>query len=103
MLGNGEYAANLDFTGAHVNAADMSLAAHEGGSTYTGTITPAADNTYRFGGGSGTLTLPGTGPQAGPYTANQLTGANRKVEISNGGVVKITNTNNYTGIHENRR
>jgi autotransporter-associated beta strand protein len=96
MLGNGEYASNLDFTGAHVNARDMSLAAHEGGSTYTGTITTAND-TYRFGGGSGTLTLPGTGPQAGPYTANQLTGANKKVEISNGGVVRITNTNNYTG------
>ena len=35
----------------------MSLAANETGSSYTGTITPAA-STYRFGGGSGTLTLP---------------------------------------------
>lgn len=87
MLGTGEYGMNLDFTsGALANAGDMSLAAHETGSTYTGTITPR-NNTYRLGGGSGTLTLPNN---------NQLTGA-RNVVATNGGVVNITGTNNYTG------
>jgi fibronectin-binding autotransporter adhesin len=86
MLGNGEYGMNLDFTGAQANAASMSLAATENGSTYTGTITPA-NNTYRLGGGKGTLTLP---------NANQLTGA-RNVVVTNGGEVNVTSTNNYTG------
>ena len=86
MLGNGEYGTNLDFTGAHSNAASMSLAASETGNSYTGTITPA-NNTYRVGGGKGTLTLP---------NSNQLTGA-RSVVATNGGVVNITASNNYTG------
>ena len=64
----------------------MSLAAHETGSTFTGTITPAG-NTYRLGGGSGTLTLP---------NANQLTGT-ASVLATNGGEVRITGSNNYTG------
>ena len=87
MLGTGEYGMNLNFTsGPLANAADMSLAAHESGSTYTGTITPAF-STYRLGGGSGALTLP---------NANQLTGAN-SVVATNGGEVRITGSNNYTG------
>jgi fibronectin-binding autotransporter adhesin len=87
MLGTGEYGMNLNFTsGPLANASDMSLAAHEGGSTYTGTITPARD-TYRLGGGSGVLTLP---------NANQLTGEN-SVEVTNGGEVRIAANNNYTG------
>ena len=86
MLANGEYGANLDFTGAMASAGDMSLAAQETGSTYTGTITPRS-NTYRLGGGSGTLTLP---------NANQLTGAGNVV-ATNGGVVNITGSNNYSG------
>ena len=86
MLGAGEYGSNLDFTGTHANAASMSLAATESGNSYTGTITPA-NNTYRFGGGKGTLTLP---------NANQLTGA-RSVVATNGGAVNITGSNNYTG------
>jgi fibronectin-binding autotransporter adhesin len=86
MLGTTEYGTNVDFAGTLANAANMSLAAHEGGSNYTGTITPAA-NTYRFGGGSGTLTLPNT---------NQLTGPNGVV-ATNGGEVRITGSNNYTG------
>lgn len=87
MLGTGEYGMNLDFTsGTLANAGDMSLAAQETNSSYTGTITPR-NNTYRFGGGSGTLTLP---------NANQLTGA-RNVVATNGGTVNVTNTNNYTG------
>jgi autotransporter-associated beta strand protein len=86
MLGNGEYGMNLDFTAAQANAANMSLAATESGNIYTGTITPA-DNTYRFGGGKGTLTLP---------NANQMTGA-RSVVATNGGEVNVTGTNNYTG------
>jgi autotransporter-associated beta strand protein len=87
MLGNGEYGMNLDFGGAHANARDMTLAAHEGGSTYTGTITVGADNTYKLGGGSGTLTMP---------NANQLTGA-RNLLVTNGGEANVTGTNNYTG------
>ena len=39
----------------------MSLAAHETGSTYSGTITPG-NNIYRFGGGTGTLTVNDNGP-----------------------------------------
>jgi fibronectin-binding autotransporter adhesin len=86
MLGTTEYGMNLDFTGALANASNMSLAAHEAGSTYTGMITPAA-NTYRLGGGSGTLTLP---------NANQLTGT-ASVVATNGGEVRITGNNDYTG------
>jgi fibronectin-binding autotransporter adhesin len=86
MLGASEYGMNLDFTGAHSNAANMSLAAHETGNTYTGTITPAG-STYRLGGGSGILTLP---------NANQLAGA-ASVVATNGGEVRITGSNNYTG------
>jgi fibronectin-binding autotransporter adhesin len=87
MLGTTEYGIDLDFTtGDLANAANMSLAPHEGGSIYTGTITPAA-GTYRLGGGSGTLTLPND---------NQLTGANNLVAV-NGGVVDLAGSNNYTG------
>lgn len=96
MLSASESAANLNFTtGNLVNAADMSVAAPEQGMTYTGTVTPA-NNTYRFGGGAGVITLP---------NANQLTGANGLV-VMNGhdfgdrqglGGVRITATNNYTG------
>jgi autotransporter-associated beta strand protein len=92
-VGTNEYTQALDFTsGDLVHAANMSLAAHEGGSTYTGTITPSATvhvnaNTYQLGGGAGTLTLP---------NANQLTGA-RNLLATNGGEVKLTASNNYTG------
>jgi fibronectin-binding autotransporter adhesin len=86
MLGPTEYGMNLDFTGALSSAANMSLAAHETESTYIGTITPAA-NTYRLGGGSGVLTLP---------NANQLVGT-ASVVATNGGEVRITGSNNYTG------
>jgi fibronectin-binding autotransporter adhesin len=86
MLGTTEYGMNLDFNGALANAANMSLAAHEGGNAYTGTITPVA-NTYRLGGGSGTLTLP---------NVNQLTGT-ASVVATNGGEVRITGNNDYTG------
>ncbi|MGE3242151.1 MAG: beta strand repeat-containing protein [Pirellulales bacterium] len=92
-VGTNEYTQNLDFTtGDLARAANMSLAAQEGGSTYTGTITPSSTvavnpNTYQLGGGSGTLTLP---------NANQLTGA-RNVLVTNGGTVKLANSNNYSG------
>lgn len=92
-VGTNEYTQNLDFTtGDMARAANMSLAAQEGGSTYTGTITPSTTvavnaNTYQLGGGSGTLTLP---------NANQLTGA-RNLLVTNGGEVKLTNSNNYSG------
>ncbi len=63
-----EAGANLNFGAGDLNnAANMSVAAPEGGLTYTGTITPA-DNNYRLGGGSGTITLP---------NANQLTVSER--------------------------
>jgi fibronectin-binding autotransporter adhesin len=86
MLGTTEYGMNLDFSVTLSSAANMSLAAHETGSTYIGTITPAA-NTYRLGGGSGVLTLP---------NANQLSGT-ASVVATNGGEVRITASNNYTG------
>lgn len=87
MLGTAEYGMNLNFTsGPLANAANMTLAAHESGSAFTGTITPAS-STYRLGGGSGALTLP---------NANQLTGSNG-VLVANGGEVRLTATNNYTG------
>ena len=93
MLASDEYDENLDFnSGSLANAANMSLAAHEGGSTYTGTITPSTSvyvnpDTYMLGGGSGTLTLP---------NANQLTGA-RDLLVNNGGEVQLTTTNDFTG------
>jgi autotransporter-associated beta strand protein len=96
MLGNvgsNEYTQSLNFnSGDLTKAANMSLAAHEGGSTYTGTITPNTTvavnpNTYQLGGGSGPLTLP---------NANQLTGANNLL-VTNGGTVRLTANNNYTG------
>jgi autotransporter-associated beta strand protein len=97
MLSASESAANLNFTaGSLANAADMSVAAPEQGMTYTGTVTPA-NNTYRFGGGAGVITLP---------NANQLTGANSLV-VMNGhdlgdrqglGGVRVTANNNYSGV-----
>lgn len=95
MLAASESSANLNFTTTLANAADMTVAAPEQGMTYTGTVTPA-NSTYRFGGGSGVITLPNT---------NQLTGANGLV-VMNGhdfgdnqgrGGVRITGNNNYTG------
>lgn len=95
MLAVSESSANLNFTTTLANAADMTVAAPEQGMTYTGTVTPA-NSTYRFGGGSGVITLPNT---------NQLTGANGLV-VMNGhdfgdkqgrGGVRITGNNNYTG------
>ncbi len=103
-VGTNEYAQDLNFTTGDLSrAANMSLAAQEGGSTYTGTITPASPivnfaipgagevatngNTYQLGGGSGTLTLP---------NANQLTGTN-SVLVTNGGEVRIQGSNNYSG------
>jgi autotransporter-associated beta strand protein len=79
-------ATNLNFTsGALVNAANMSVAASESGITYIGSITPAS-NTYKLGGGTGTLILPNA----------QLTSA-RSVEVKNGGTVRLLGDNTYTG------
>jgi autotransporter-associated beta strand protein len=94
MLAADEYGMNLDFnTSPLSNAANMTLAAHEGGSTYTGTITPSTSvptnpNTYQLGGGAGTLTLPND---------NQLTGS-RHLLVTNGGEVRLEGTHNYTGV-----
>jgi autotransporter-associated beta strand protein len=118
MLGSGDYNKNLDFSGS-VNtnplarAANMSLAAHENGSEFTGTITPAGfsngksspsdsfdpsgipfrPNTFRLGGGSGVLTLP---------LNNQLIdGAEtRNLLVTNGGEVRILGTHTFTGVTE---
>ncbi|TWT29766.1 Autotransporter-associated beta strand repeat protein [Posidoniimonas corsicana] len=75
MLTNAaDAAATLDFTtGNLAQFANMTVAAHEDGTTFTGTITPA-NNTYRLGGGSGTLTL----------AASKLAGAPNLV-VTNGG------------------
>jgi autotransporter-associated beta strand protein len=87
IVSPGEAASALDFTsGLLANAANMSVAAPETGITFTGTIAPA-NSTYRLGGGTGTLTLPG---------ANQLTGPNNLV-VTNGGEVQLTAVNNYSG------
>ncbi len=76
QLAASEAGANLDFsTGDLNNAANMSVAAPEGGLSY-------------LGGGSGTITLP---------NANQLTGA-RNVIAMNGGVVNVTGLQNYSGV-----
>ena len=93
VAGVDEYTQNLNFTsGDLARAANMTLAARETGSSYTGTITPSTSvvinpNTYQLGGGSGTLTLP---------NANQLTGA-RNLLVTNGGEVWLQGSNNYTG------
>ncbi|TWT94841.1 Autotransporter-associated beta strand repeat protein [Botrimarina colliarenosi] len=96
MLTAAEADADFDFTSGDLSpVSDMSLAGGANGITYTGSVTPA-DSTYRFGGGTGEITLPGT---------NQLTGANKLV-ATNGldsgtlrglGGVRITGTNDYTG------
>ena len=87
MLTPAEAANNLDFSAAPLsNAANVSVAAPESGLTYTGTITPAGSN-YRLGGGTGSLTLP---------NQNQLTGG-RGLVVTNGGEVRLTATNDYTG------
>jgi fibronectin-binding autotransporter adhesin len=93
MLGSDEYNQNLDFnTGDLARAANMTLAAHETGSTYGATITPNSSvvvnpNTFQLGGGSGALTLP---------TNNQLTGSGNLL-VTNGGEVRLEGSNNYTG------
>lgn len=93
MLGSEEYDDDLDFnSGDLANAANMTLAAWETGSTYTGSITPSTavimnPNTYQLGGGSGTLTLPSN---------NQLTGE-RDLLVTNGGEVRLEGVNDYSG------
>jgi autotransporter-associated beta strand protein len=96
-VGTNEYSLSLDFTtGDLARAANMSLAAHETGSTYTGTITPSSTvavypDTYQLGGGSGTLKL---------QIANQLTDGTgpRNLLVTNGGEVGLEAANNYTGV-----
>ena len=102
MLAASEATASLDFSngGALENAQDMSVAAPESGLNFTGTITPG-NNTYRLGGGSGTLTVTGN---------NKLTGSNHLVVTNGGdfknpngedrvrlGMVRLDGTNNYSG------
>lgn len=110
-----DFSANLNFTtGNLASFQDMTVAAPEGGATFTGTITPAAIDsqlvvgnlvggqaTYRLGGGSGTLTL----------AASKLTGANNLL-VTNGadynnpngedrvqlGMVQVTGSNSSNAI-----
>ena len=97
MLGTGEYDQDVDLNSSGVsNAANMTLAAHESGSVYTGTITPSTSvirdpNTYQLGGGTGTLTLP---------NADQLVdngGTPRHLNVRNGGEVALGAVNSYSG------
>jgi autotransporter-associated beta strand protein len=90
MIDDSEAAATFDFNAGDLgsitgNGANISLAAPENGLTFTGSIVPA-NNTYRLGGGVGTLTLPNA----------QLTGANALV-ATNGGVVQLNGANTYSG------
>jgi fibronectin-binding autotransporter adhesin len=84
MLSATDGATNLNFSTLGT-AANMSLAAPETGITYTGTLTPNA-NQYRLGGGQGTLTLP-----------NALGGAATSMSVRNGGTVRLLGTNTYGG------
>jgi fibronectin-binding autotransporter adhesin len=84
MLAASDTSTNINFSTLGT-AANMSLAAPETGITYTGTLTPNA-NQYRLGGGQGALTLP-----------NALGGATNSVSVRNGGTVKLLGANTYGG------
>jgi autotransporter-associated beta strand protein len=85
MLAPTDANVNINFAAAALNnVEDMSLAAPEGGITYTGTILPNASQ-YRLGGGSGTLILPNA----------QLTTATRSLSVRNGGTVVLRGANTY--------
>jgi autotransporter-associated beta strand protein len=77
---------NLNFNSANLSAASLGAT---GTFTYSGTLTPYG-NTYRLGGGGGTLTM-----------TTALTGANSLVMDGNGttaGTVVLGATNTYTGV-----
>src|SRR5262249_37086336 len=84
-------ASNVDFTtAAFAPLNNMSIGVLTGGSiVYSGTVTPA-NNTYRFGGGGGTLTL-----------STALTGASNSVVFgpatNNGGTVILTANGTFGG------
>ncbi len=88
-LATADAATNIDFNSGDFisdRLKGVSIGALSSGVTYTGTITPGADNTYRLGGG-GTLTM---------ANANALTGA-RNLEVVNGGTVVLAQANNFSG------
>ncbi|TWU27752.1 beta strand repeat-containing protein [Bythopirellula polymerisocia] len=87
MLASTDTSTALNFTAGDlaVFASKMSVAAPETGISYTGTITPAG-NTYKLGGGVGTLTLPNA----------QLSGGNSLI-VKNGGTVQLLGDNTFTG------
>lgn len=105
-----DFSSNLNFTtGNLTNFRDMTVAAPEGGATFTGTITPSTiapqlavgnltDNaaTYRLGGGSGTLTLAASKIATAP---NLLVTNGGDYNNPNGedrvrlGMVRVTGTN----------
>ena len=103
MLAIPDAGATLNFGdgGDLENAQDMSVAAPGTGLTFTGTINPA-NNTYRLGGGSGTISIAGD---------NKLTGA-RDLVVTNGGdfknpngedrvrlgMVRLDGTHSYSGV-----
>ena len=82
--------ASLDFSAF---TGGLRLGAVNGNYTYSGAMTPAADNAYRFGGGNGySLTV-----------SSNLSGAGNKLDVglggttSTNGAVVLTGTNTYTG------
>ncbi len=86
MLAASDAGVNINFSSAALNNVEnMSLAAPETGITYTGTLTPNA-NQFRLGGGTGTLTL-----------TNVLSGAARSMSVRNGGTVRLLGNNSYGG------
>jgi fibronectin-binding autotransporter adhesin len=90
MLRASEANANINFNVGPIGdfiaaGGKLTLAAPEGGITFTGSVAPVAAE-YRLGGGSGTLTMNGV----------QLTGAN-SVLVANGGTVQLNGNNTYSG------
>lgn len=80
---------NLDFSAAGANLTAASLGAAAGATvSYTGVLTPNGD-TYRLGGGGGTLTLPNVLANVGGPTNLQVAGPT--------GTVVLTGTNTYSG------
>jgi len=75
---------DLDFNSPGLT--NVSFGAVGGTWTYTGNLTPFGD-TYRLGGGGGTLSLPNAGA---------LTGS-RSLRVVGPGVVSVSGTNDYTG------
>jgi fibronectin-binding autotransporter adhesin len=84
-LTSADHAQDFDFTTTYSRTPALSVAA-DGDLVYTGTVTPSPATGYRWGGISGTLIL-GESASVGPHT----------VSIVNGGTVKVSGPQSYTG------